>query len=288
MKRDSSRNLVRKRADDSDSDDYNTFAGQESDSGPEEMSSLSFGAIRNAQKNIDKEQNDDDSDSDSDSGPEESSGGYERGSSSYKGKGNNQGNKGKGQGKEEEGPKKRLKHAPSEASSKRRVSAIRPIPGLTMTKSGADSASRDSRLYRDIRFDATYGKANEDRVREDYAFLDDYRREEIAELQAKLKKTEESYVRSQIQTQIQSLQSKLKTLEKRDFRKKVLNDHRQQQREQAKDGKNPYYLKRSDQRKLVLTEQFKTMKKKDIDRAIERRRKKITGKEKKDMFSGRD
>lgn len=282
MKRDSSRNLVRKRADDSDSDDYNTFAGQESDSGPEEMSSLSFGAIRNAQKNIDKEQND--SDSDSDSGPEESSGGYERGS--YKGK--NQG-KGKGQGnKEEEGPKKRLKHAPSEASSKKRVSVIRPIPGLTMTKSGADSASRDSRLYRDIRFDATYGKANEDRVREDYAFLDDYRREEIAELQAKLKKTEESYVRSQIQTQIQSLQSKLKTLEKRDFRKKVLNDHRQQQRDQAKDGKNPYYLKRSDQRKLVLTEQFKTMKKKDIDRAIERRRKKITGKEKKDMFSGRD
>lgn len=281
MKRDSSRNLVRKRADDSDSDDDNTFAGQESDSGPEEMSSLSFGAIRNAQKNIDKEQND--SDSDSDSGPEESSGGYDRGS--YKGK--NQG-KGKGQGKEEEGPKKRLKHAPSEASSKRRVSVIRPIPGLTMTKSGADSASRDSRLYRDIRFDATYGKANEDRVREDYAFLDDYRREEIAELQAKLKKTEESYVRSQIQTQIQSLQSKLKTLEKRDFRKKVLNDHRQQQRDQAKDGKNPYYLKRSDQRKLVLTEQFKTMKKKDIDRAIERRRKKVTGKEKKDMFSGRD
>ncbi|AOW01181.1 rRNA biogenesis protein RRP36 [Yarrowia lipolytica] len=280
MKRDSNRNLVRKRADDSDSDDYNTFAGLEKDSGPEEMSSLSFGAIRNAQKNLDKE-NEDDSDSDSDSGPEENSGGYER--SSYKGN-----NKGKGNNKEDGGPKKRLKHAPSEASSKKRVSVIRPIPGLTMTKSGADSASRDSKLYRDIRFDATYGKANEDRVREDYAFLDEYRREEIAELQAKLKKTEESYIRSQIQTQIQSLQSKLKTLEKRDFRKKVLNEHRQQQREQAKDGKNPYYLKRSDQRKLVLTEQFKTMKKKDIDRAIERRRKKITGKEKKDMFSGRD
>ncbi|KAG5359536.1 rRNA biogenesis protein [Yarrowia sp. C11] len=282
MKRDSNRNLVRKRADDSDSDEYNTFAGQESDSGPEEMSSLSFGAIRNAQKNLDREGQDNSDDSDSDSGPEESSGGYERGS--YKGKG-----KGKGDNnKDEGGPKKRLKHAPSEASSKKRVSVIRPIPGLTMTKSGADSASRDSRLYRDIRFDATYGKANEDRVREDYAFLDDYRREEIAELQAKLKKTEESYVRAQIQTQIQSLQSKLKTLEKRDFRKKVLNDHRQQQREQAKDGKNPYYLKRSEQRKLVLTEQFKTMKKKDIDRAIERRRKKITGKEKKDMFAGRE
>ncbi|KAG5354925.1 rRNA biogenesis protein [Yarrowia sp. B02] len=273
MKRDSSRNLVRKRADDSDSDEYNAFGGQESDSGPEEMSSLSFGAIRNAQKNLDQENED----SDSDSGPEESSGGYERSSS----KRNNK-------GKDDGAPKKRLKHAPSEASSKKRVSVIRPIPGLTMTKSGADSASRDSKLYRDIRFDATYGKANEDRVREDYAFLDEYRRQEIAELQAQLKTTEESHVRSQIQTQIQSLQSKLKTLEKRDFRKKVLNDHRQQQREQAKDGKNPYYLKRSEQRKLVLTEQFKTMKKKDIDRAIERRRKKITSKEKKDMFSGRD
>lgn len=277
MKRDSSRNLVRRRDDDSDSEDeYNTFpssTAQDSDSGPEEMSSLSFGAIRNAQKNIDEEDND----SDSDSGPEESSGGYERG-----------GYKGKGKKPEDEGPKKRLKHAPSEASSKKRVSVIRPIPGLTMTKSGADSASRDSRLYRDIRFDSTYGKPNEDRVREDYAFLDEYRKEEIAELTAQLKKTDESWKRSQIQTQIQSLQSKLKTLEKRDFRKKVLNDHRQQQRDQAKDGKNPYYLKRSDQRKLVLTEQFKTMKKKDIDRAIERRRKKVTGKEKKDMFSGRD
>lgn len=271
--RDSNRNLVRRRDDESDSEGYDNHGpAQDSDSGPEEMSSLSFGAIRNAQKNLDEE-----NDSDSDSGPEESSGGYQ-GKRDRKGK----------FGSKDAAPKKRLKHAPSESSSKKRVSVIRPIPGLTTAKSGADSASRDSRLYRDIRFDATYGKANEDRVREDYGFLDEYRREEVRELQSKLKNTKEGYVRAQMQTQIQSLESKLKTLEKRDFRKKVLADHRQQQREEAKDGKNPYYLKRSDQRKLVLTEQFKTMKKKDIDRAIERRRKKVTGKEKKDMFSGRD
>lgn len=207
-----------------------------------EMSSISFGALSKAQndlkdeKEFDGQQDDPKSDSDSDSALDESS------------------------------VKKRHKHAPTEASSKKKVSVIRDIPGLAKTK-------KTSTLYTDIRFDPAYGKADLANTRKNYAFLNEYRQQEIQEMKEMLKVTKDSHDREKIKTAIQALESRLRTLANRDFEAKVLS-------QAPKNGK---YLKRSEKKKLVLIEKFKTMKKKDIDRIIERRRKKNAAKERKTM-----
>ncbi|CRJ91088.1 hypothetical protein BN1723_017029 [Verticillium longisporum] len=48
-------------------------------------------------------------------------------------------------------------------------------------------------------------------------------------------------------------------------------------------GKQPFYLKKSEQKKRLLTEQFKGMKKKQVNKVIERKRKKVAAKEKMEL-----
>jgi ribosomal RNA-processing protein 36 len=214
--------------------------------GDEEMSSVSFGALNRAQRELAEEQQsgseDEMLDSDSDGPPEE----------------------------ETSGPhKRRSKHAPAEASSKRPVSWIRDVPGLDKKKTDT--------LYRDIRFDAAYGKADLARTRKDYAFLNEYREKEIEEMTKLAEKTKDLDERAKLRTAIQAQQSRLKTMKDRDFEHEVLSKHKKENRN------SNYFLKRSDKRNLVLKEKFKTMKKKDVDRVIERRRKKNASKERKQM-----
>ncbi|KAF6066670.1 hypothetical protein FOB64_004143 [Candida albicans] len=59
------------------------------------------------------------------------------------------------------------------------VSRIRDIPGLPSRK--------QQTLHTDIRFDAAYGKADLAKARKDYAFLDEYRKQEIANMESLLK-----------------------------------------------------------------------------------------------------
>ncbi len=62
-----------------------------------------------------------------------------------------------------------------------------------------------------------------------------------------------------------------------------MDEHRKQEKELVKQGKKPFYLKKSEQKKRVLIDKFASMKKGQVDRAIERRRKKVAGKEKKEL-----
>lgn len=77
--------------------------------------------------------------------------------------------------------KKRSKHAPTEQSSKKRVSKIRKIPGLETPK------TQNSNLYQDIRFDKSTGESTDlSVIRRRYQFLDEYREKEIQELEKML------------------------------------------------------------------------------------------------------
>lgn len=170
------------------------------------------------------------------------------------------------------------KHAPSEASSKKAVSKVREIPGLKNPKSTS--------LYKDIRFDAAYGKADWSRIRKDYAFLDDYRQKEIEEMSQKLKDRKKLLKLSERQVenmklQIQSLQSRLDTLKNRDLANKIAVDHKKEQMKLTRTGKqsNPYFLKKSEQRKLIQKAKFESMKAPQREKIMERKRKRRLGKE---------
>lgn len=243
----------------------------------------------------------DDDDDDDDLPPEESTLGVSSGPSLAA----------KRQAREEERKKlKRAhKHAPSEVSIKKRVSVVRDIPGLEpLYKAQAE----------DIRFDTVFGKADLQQARKNYAFLDDYRKDEISKLkgvlreakmaekanEAKRKKKKQGSddeegededeeddgyelptmgerQKENVKRQIQSLEGQLVTMKRRDFENEVVSKYNKQVKDGARDG--PKFLKRSDKRKLVLAEQFKSMRKKDVTKSLERKRKKNLAKERQYM-----
>lgn len=142
---------------------------------------------------------------------------------------------------------------------------------------------------RDPRFMPLPSKAGADprideiKFRKAYAFLDEYRESEMAELKMAIKKAKDPREREKLEKALLSMESKKKAQERKDRERKVIEEHRKHEKELVKQGKTPYYLKKQEVKKKVLEETFKGMKKGQRDKAIERRRKKVAGKEKKNL-----
>ncbi|EGW34125.1 uncharacterized protein SPAPADRAFT_59546 [Spathaspora passalidarum NRRL Y-27907] len=254
---------VRPEYDDESSDEdiqnnWKNNNNEEEEDDDDELSRMSFGALNAAQAKLQSYSDDEDEflESDSDSAPEETSSRHQTNDN-----------------------KKRSKHAPSQSSSKRPVSKIRDIPGLEVKKTG-------SGLYTDIRFDAAYGKADLSKTRRDYAFLDEYRQSEIKQMEQVLKDKKSAnllseHQREDIKLQLQSLKSRMDTLKNRDLENQILSSHKKQQLQDFKVGKstNPYFLKRSEKRKILQKAKFDSMKPRQREKVMERKRKKRLGKE---------
>lgn len=170
--------------------------------------------------------------------------------------------------------KRSSKHAPQEQTSKRPVSRMREIIPDTRRKA------------RDPRFDPSVsriGKLDEAKVRKAYSFLDDYRDSEMADLRVEIKKTKDEYTKEKLKRQLMSMESKKKARVKKDDEEKLLEEHRRKEKDMVAQGKTPFYLKKSEQKKQLLLNRYEKMSKGQVDRAIERKRKKVSGKEKKEM-----
>jgi ribosomal RNA-processing protein 36 len=163
------------------------------------------------------------------------------------------------------------KHAPTEISSKKAVSRKRevvPVP---------------KREYRDPRFEPTTGTADPSKVRKAYSFLDDYREDEMKELKNAVKTAKDEDSREKLKKALMSMESRKKAQIRKDKEQEILDKHRKEEKEAVKQGKKPFYLKKAEQKKRVLLDQYGELKGKQLDRVIERRRKKVEGKEKKRM-----
>lgn len=142
------------------------------------------------------------------------------------------------------------------------------------------------RKARDPRFDPSVnriGKLDEAKARKAYAFLDDYRDSEMADLRAQIKKTRDEHAKETLKRQLMSMESRKKARAKRDEEDTLLAEHRRKEKEMVAQGKTPFYLKRSEQKKQVLMRRYEGMSKGQVDRAIERKRKKVSGREKKEL-----
>lgn len=181
--------------------------------------------------------------------------------------------------KKEKPPSRSSKHAPQEVSSKRPVSRKREIIPVKKIQ------------YRDPRFDpAVTGasvktKADEDHVRRAYAFLDEYREDELRKLKGAIKKAKTPAEKEQLQRAYMSMESRKKARDRKDKERAVVEEHRRREKELVKEGikSRPFYLKKAEQKKQLLTEQFSALSEKQREKAIEKKRKKIAGKEKKAM-----
>lgn len=173
--------------------------------------------------------------------------------------------------KDDPKPKRSSKHAPQEQTSKKPVSRRREI------------LPDNRRQYRDPRFDPLVGRVDEEKASKAYAFLDEYRDKEMADLRAQIKKTKDSYEKDNLKRQLQSMESRKKANMRRQEEERLLKEHRQKEKELVAQGKTPFYLKKSEQKKQLLVNRYGGMSKGQVDRAIERKRKKVAGKEKKEL-----
>ncbi|ODV64322.1 rRNA-processing protein RRP36 [Ascoidea rubescens DSM 1968] len=221
----------------------------------------SFHKQRESRKDSDESEIDSDSDSDSSSEPEE-------------------------QRITVETKKKKNKHSPVISSAKRPVSVVREIPGLLDNTRYSKKASNNDNLFGDIRFNPVYGKPNFERIRNDYKFLDDYRKDEIKNLQSVLKnkkllhKLSENEV-NEYKLDLQQLRSKQDSVRNRDLEIQIRDEFREKVRNNIKPKlkSTNYYLKKSDQKKLMQIKKFESMNKTQKDRLLERKRKRKLGQE---------
>lgn len=163
------------------------------------------------------------------------------------------------------------KHAPTEVSSKKAVSRRREVVPVK------------KREYRDPRFEPMDGQVDEAKIKKAYSFLNEYRDDEIKELKNAIKTTKDDEAKEKLKRALSSMESRKKAQLRKDKAEEILDRHRKEEKELVKQGKQPFYLKKSEQKKRVLLDQYGTLKGKQLDRVIERRRKKVEGKEKKKM-----
>jgi ribosomal RNA-processing protein 36 len=127
------------------------------------------------------------------------------------------------------------------------------------------------------------GYVDEQKIRKAYGFLDEYREDEMKELKEKIKKTKDEEEKEGMKRTLESMESRKKAQARKDKAQEVLDKHRKEEKELVKQGKKPFYLKKQELGKRVLVEQYAGLKGKQLDHVIERRRKKVEGKEKKKM-----
>lgn len=138
-------------------------------------------------------------------------------------------------------------------------------------------------VARDPRFDPLAGDVNERLIRKAYGFINEYRASEIADLKVRVRKAKTEDERDALKRELLVLESKRKTQERKDHAQDVIDEHKRKEKELVAQGKTPFYLKKAALKKKVLVDRFENMSKKQVDKAIMRKRKKVAGKEKKEL-----
>ncbi|KAJ3160711.1 hypothetical protein HDU86_000470 [Geranomyces michiganensis] len=165
-------------------------------------------------------------------------------------------------------PAKRAnKNMPLEVTSKRAVTRKRDVVELPKNKS------------RDPRFDPLAGKLNEGLFDSSYGFLRDYEQSEMEMLKKQIVTEKDPEVKAQMQETLTSMTSRMQARKTKDKRKALLKDWKKKEAALVQQGKKPWQLKSSDIKKMELVEKYKSMKGKDVEKLLEKRRKKNATKE---------
>ena len=167
--------------------------------------------------------------------------------------------------------KRSNKRAPREVSSKRKVSVIREL------KSGKQST-------RDPRFDDLSGTFDENVFEASYGFIKEMRSGEKSQLQAELKKCKDPRKRDQLIKLINKMNTSEKAQQVKTERQKLKVQSRKRAMDNVKQGKNPYFAKKSELRKSELKNKFEKLKKEGkVDKYMAKRRKQNLQKDKKSL-----
>uniref|UniRef100_A0AAV1U4N1 rRNA biogenesis protein RRP36 n=1 Tax=Peronospora matthiolae TaxID=2874970 RepID=A0AAV1U4N1_9STRA len=139
------------------------------------------------------------------------------------------------------------KNQPLELSSKRAVGRFRQVVEVK-TKRALDP-----------RFEAQSGRLNEDLFSKSYAFLDEYKLNELQQLKRQLKKTKSVAKKDELKHEIALRQQEMIEKQKRDKIQSALTKRKREEREAVASGKGAFYLKRKDTKTLELQAKFQDL-----------------------------
>ncbi|ORX57598.1 DUF947-domain-containing protein [Hesseltinella vesiculosa] len=163
--------------------------------------------------------------------------------------------------------KRASKHSPMEMSSKKAVSRLRNVVESTSVK------------RRDPRFDKLSGKLNQDLFEKTYDFVNDYKKEEQEQLKKRLAKTKDLDQKAEIKAELTKMKSQEKAALDKKRKQDLARERKKAEADLVKQGKTPYFLKRSEKRKLELMDKYSQLGEKSVDRILEKRRKKNANKD---------
>lgn len=187
--------------------------------------------------------------------------------------------------KEEKKEKRSSKHAPAVQSTKHAVSRKRQVVELPNAPKARDPRFDPAVLSRSAgttrRSSAAMNKA--------YAFLDEYRASELKELKEQLAKTKDPEQKEKLERAVRSMTDRQRALEDKKREREILAEHKRREKQLIKEGKKskPWFLKKSDLKREVLVKKYESMGSRERAKALERKRKKVAAKERKEMPWGR-
>ncbi|OVA14165.1 Protein of unknown function DUF947 [Macleaya cordata] len=161
------------------------------------------------------------------------------------------------------------KNRPMEISSKKPVGRFREV------------IQAPKKVIRDPRFESLCGTLDTDGFRKRYNFLfeTDFPAEK-EELRKLMKKSNDPKVIADLKDRISSIDKQLKAGSAKRDDAKILSEHKKKEREAAKQGKRPFYLKKSEIREQRLIEKYNSLKAAGkLESFIEKRRKKNASKD---------
>ncbi|XP_064302618.1 ribosomal RNA processing protein 36 homolog isoform X2 [Phalacrocorax carbo] len=163
------------------------------------------------------------------------------------------------------------------------MSAKKPVPFLRQV------VSVKKKVHRDPRFDDLSGEYKPEIFMKTYSFLDSIKKQEKEMVQKQLKKCRDVEQKEKLQqllnrmTQQEQAQKKQQKLREREL------FFKRQQRELAKQGKKPFFLKKSEKRKLELAEKYAELKRSGkLESFLNKKRKRNAIKDKRRLPSQQD
>ncbi|KAK6274800.1 hypothetical protein POUND7_004509 [Theobroma cacao] len=161
------------------------------------------------------------------------------------------------------------KNRPVELSSKKPMRSFR------------QAIQAPKKVVRDPRFESLCGKLDAEGFRKRYNFLfENNLPAEREEAQKRLKKAKDPKVIGELKNSISWIDKQIKFESAKHTDAKILAEHKKKEREAAKLGKRPFYLKKSEIRKQRLIEKYKKLKASGkLESFIEKRRRKNAAKD---------
>ncbi|XP_077082353.1 ribosomal RNA processing protein 36 homolog [Siphateles boraxobius] len=170
-------------------------------------------------------------------------------------------------------PMKRLnKHRPQEISAKKHVPFLRKVVPVK------------KRISRDPRFDDLSGEFKPEIFNQTHKFINDLREKEAQLVKKNLKKAKSKTKKGELKALLKRMENQQRERQRQEQDREKELEFKRKQRELVGQGHKPFYLKKSDMKKLELAEKYSELKRSGkLENFLSKKRKRNATKDRKKL-----